>query len=290
MSGSSSARIQRTRADDHQLGVEDVADAFQRGPLAGLGASAQPVAGLDDEGADRGRGLGLGDGRIVVAERGEQRRAIGLGARDRVGSLAHVSSLVGSRRSSVESRLEASSQQVRAVGLGDPADPPSPSGHVSATRCAAGSAARAYSSRTRRGTARTASVPARRQHRFVEPVGIDRVVDVVHRVELLRSDRELGAAGAAGTSPRSTRAKPNVAGGVPKMASNSAGMRVGVPRSSSRTQSIWTHDTTEPAASWNSVLRRAQTRRPPTTGWCRPARSRPRSGQRQRPRPRGPAR
>ena len=36
---------------------------------------------------------------------------------------------------------------------------------------------------------------ARHKHRLVEPVGVDRVVDVVHRVELLRADGEGGPGG-----------------------------------------------------------------------------------------------
>lgn len=41
------------------------------------------------------------------------------------------------------------------------------------------------------------------------------------------------------------------------------GMRIGVPRASRRTQSTWTHATSAPSGTLNSVRRRAQTRRAP---------------------------
>ena len=168
----------------------------------------------------------------------------------------HSSSL-GSRRA--RSRSEPSASATRQTQCRHPARHRRPG-------VAAGSAARAYSSRTRRGTARRRARAAGGEDRLIEPVGIDRVVDVVHRIELLRPDRRPGADRAAeGTSPRSTRARPNVAGGTAKTASNSFGIRVGAPRSSSRTQSMWTQRRARHRRRWNSVRRRAQTRRKPTT-------------------------
>ena len=81
---------------------------------------------------------------------------------------------------------------------------------------AAGSAERAYSSRARRGTARIAAASPGRDDGLVEPVRVDRVVDVVHRIELLRPDGEgrgpgdrrrrvARSRGRAGRSPSASR-------------------------------------------------------------------------------------
>ena len=110
------------------------------------------------------------------------------------------------------------------------------------------------SARLARPPARTRAAPgagrpgrrhraAGRDHRLVEPVGVDRVVDVVHRVELLRPDGD-GRSGPArgGTSPRSTRSQPDRR--RLRCAEGRARTRPGsgsAPRApSSRTQSMWT--------------------------------------------------
>ena len=208
--------------------------------------------------------LGLRYGRINVAERGKQRRPIRLRARaGRVaGSFVLPHRLTRGHPSSRGSRRARSRSAPSASAIRQTQAPPS--GHASASRCDAGSAARAYSSRTRRGR-RGRLVPARGQHRLVEPVGIDRVVDVVHRVELLRPDRELGAGGRRWDLAEIHAGQAEGGRRRPEDGVELLRDAVGVPRSSRRTQSIWTHDTSEPSASWNSVRRRAQTRRQPTT-------------------------
>ena len=106
---------------------------------------------------------------------------------------------------------------------------------------------------------------ARGDDGLLEPVGVDRVVRVVQRIELLRANGERVAEGVAGGSPRDTRARPNVAAGASKISSKTGGMRVGAPRASSRTQSMWIQARGRPSASTKSVRRRDQTRRKPTT-------------------------
>ena len=116
---------------------------------------------------------------------------------------------------------------------------------------------------------------AGREDRLVEPVGIDRVVDVVHRVEFLGPDRERrDAALGRDVAEVDAAERERRLRGPEDARSNSGGMRVGAPRASSRTQSMWTQATSAPSASWNSVRRRAQTRRQPTTSSCRPSSAR----------------
>ena len=93
------------------------------------------------------------------------------------------------------SGLEARAQEGRAVRrrrCGTTTRRPS-SGQVVARTVAPRSAARAYSRRIRRGSARVAATPSSppaTHDLLVEPVGVDRVVDVVERVELLGPDRD----------------------------------------------------------------------------------------------------
>ena len=172
-------------------------------------------------------------------------------------------------------RLEPGAEQV-ALAVAEPARPgrrrPA---RPSASRIAAGSAARAYSSRAQPRDGPDRPRAAGREDRLVEPVGVDRVVDVVHRVELLRPDARAGRAGA---SAARRRARPGPARTSPaarrRPRRTRAGCASGHRGASSRTQSMWTHATSVPSASWNSVRRRAQTRRQPTT-WVVPTSSAP---------------
>ena len=58
--------------------------------------------GIGDQRPDDGRGLGLDNGRVVVAELGKQRRPVGVRGPDRVDGLAHGSSMSGISGSSPE--------------------------------------------------------------------------------------------------------------------------------------------------------------------------------------------
>ena len=215
----------------------------------GSGRTRRQVAGLGDERPDRRRRLGLGD-RPDRRRRARRAATRGTPRGSRPGRMVWL--MVRPARSVAGRSAESGSRRARSRSA------PSPSATRHDQRIAVRPRRRRRRSRRLRPPARTRAAPGagspgpprappRRQDRLVEPVGVDRVVDVVHRVELLRPDRERRIARhPPAASPRSTRASPNVAGGAPKTGSNSAGIRVGAPRASSRTQSMWTHATSAP--------------------------------------------
>ena len=137
-------------------------------------------------------------------------------------------------------RLEARPEHLGAVASTSRNDQPPAAAQTCASSVAPGSAAAAYSSRIDPRDGADGGGVAGGDDRLVEPVGVDGVVDVGHRVELLRADRERVPMRRRPAVVERHPAEPNVAGGDPERPSKSAGIRVGTPRSSIRTQSMST--------------------------------------------------
>ena len=85
MSGRSSLMIQRIAGGDDQLGIDDVADAFEDRPLGRLGTHPEQVACVRDELPQRGRARPERRRQVVIAERREQRRAVCVRCGDGIG-------------------------------------------------------------------------------------------------------------------------------------------------------------------------------------------------------------
>ena len=130
-----------------------------------------------------------------------------------------------------------------------------------------------YSSRTRpRRRAAPPSVarssgagPARRLHRLLEPVDVDRVVDVVERVQVAAAGPSAMARPRRRPSRAGTRRISLLTSGFTNATPKSSGIRTIRPRASRRTQSVVTVAASRPSASRTSPSRRAQIRRWPTT-------------------------
>ena len=143
------------------------------------------------------------------------------------------------------------------------------------SRLAPASAAAAYSRRASRGTARAASGSPAVDHRLLEPVRVDRVVDVGHRVELLGPDRDPDLPGVGRRFADVDAGQPERSGGRPEdrlELGRDPGRRAA--RVEQHPVDLRPGEQRPRPRPGKSVRRRAQTRRQPTT-WVVPTSSDP---------------